>query len=83
MRSWRTSCIRNKRWFFAVLALLAVVFFLLNLCLGAVYVPPGEILQVLLGRMADTPQARIVLLARLPRACGCLLAGAALAASGS
>ena len=83
MRSWRTSCIRNKRRFFAVLALLAVVFFLLNLCLGAVYVPPGEILQVLLGRMEDTPQARIVLLARLPRACGCLLAGAALAASGA
>ena len=83
MRSWRTSCIRNKRRFFAVLALLAVVFFLLNLCLGAVYVPPGEIIQVLLGRMADTPQARIVLLARLPRACGCLLAGAALAASGA
>ena len=61
-----------------VLGALAVLSALLSLCLGAVPVAPGEVLAALLGRGSGTA-ASIVLYARLPRTCGCLLAGAALA----
>ena len=43
---------------------------------------PGEVLSALAGRGSGAA-ARIVLYARLPRTCGCLLAGAALAAAGT
>lgn len=62
------------------LALLAAV---LSLCTGAVMVAPGELVQALLGQGAGTTGGSIVLLVRLPRTLGCLLAGAALAASGA
>ena len=65
-----------------VLGALAVLSALLSLCLGAVPVAPGEVLAALLGRGSGTA-ASIVLYARLPRTCGCLLAGAALAAAGT
>lgn len=64
------------------LGALAVLSALLSLCLGAASVAPGEVLAALLGRGRGTA-ARIVLYARLPRTCGCLLAGAALAVSGT
>lgn len=64
------------------LGALAVLSALLSLCLGAVNVPPGAVLSALLGRESG-PAAAIVLYARLPRTCGCLLAGAALAVSGT
>ena len=64
------------------LGLLAALAALLSLCLGAAAVPPGEVLAALLGR-GSGPAARIILYARLPRTCGCLLAGAALAVSGT
>ena len=62
------------------LALLAAA---ASLCLGAVSVGPRELLQVLLGGGQDTAARGILLLVRLPRTAGCLLAGAALAASGA
>lgn len=65
-----------------LLGALAALSALLSLCLGAVPVAPGEVLAVLLGRGSGTA-ASIVLYVRLPRTCGCLLAGAALAASGT
>ena len=43
---------------------------------------PDKVLAALLGRGSGTA-ASIVLYARLPRTCGCLLAGAALAAAGT
>ena len=52
-----------------------------SLAFGAVEIPLGEVLAVLAGRGGQT-QAQIILLARLPRLCGCLLAGAALACAG-
>ena len=69
---------------FATLAALAALTLLAaagSLAFGAVPIPLGEVLAVLAGRGGDV-QSRIVLLARLPRLCGCLLAGAALACSG-
>ena len=52
-----------------------------NLTFGAAPIPPGEVLAVLMGRGGGT-QTAIILYARLPRLCGCLLAGAALACAG-
>ena len=52
-----------------------------NLAFGAVPTPPGEVAAALLGR-GESTQSAIVLYARLPRLCGCLLAGAALASAG-
>jgi len=55
---------------------------LLSLCLGGTPLPPRTVIDVLAGR-TDSPMAQILLYARLPRTCGCLLAGAALAVSGA
>ena len=65
-----------------LLAALTVLSALLSLCLGAASLTPGEVLSALLGK-GSGPAVPIVLYARLPRTCGCLLAGAALAASGT
>ena len=81
MNSSRTFSIPTK-WIVPVLGILAVLSALLSLCLGAAALAPGEVLAALLGRGCG-PAASIVLYARLPRTCGCLLAGAALAMSGT
>ncbi len=64
------------------LGALAVLSALLSLCLGAAPLSPGEVFSALAGRGSGAA-AQIVLYARLPRTCGCLLAGAALAAAGT
>ena len=83
MSSWRISCGRSRGRFgpIALLAALVLLSSVANLAFGAVPIPPGEVIAALLGRGSGTT-ASIVLYARLPRLCGCLLAGAALACSG-
>ena len=83
MNSWRISSVGNKGrvGVIALLGLLAVLASVGSLAFGAVSIPPGEIIAALLGRGGAT-QTAIVLYARLPRLCGCLLAGAALACAG-
>ena len=83
MRSWRISSVGSKRrsGLIALLAALLLLSGVANLAFGAVPIPPGEVIAALLGRGSGTT-ASIVLYARLPRLCGCLLAGAALACSG-
>lgn len=83
MSSWRTSSVGNRSRYglIAVLAGLVLLSSIANLAFGAVPIPPGEVAAALLGRREGTA-ASIVLYARLPRLCGCLLAGAALACSG-
>ncbi len=84
MKRWRTSCTRPlKRPLGLVLCLgaLTVLAGLASLALGAADIPPGEVLAALLGR-GGAVQTQIVLYARLPRLCGCLLAGSALASAG-
>ena len=81
MKRLRTSSIRTES-VLAALALTAALAALLSLCLGAAPVSLGEVAEALLGR-GTGPAAQIVLYARLPRTCGCLLAGAALAVSGT
>lgn len=65
----------------AALAALTVLAAAGSLALGPVSLPPGEVAAVLLGR-GGVLQTQIVLYVRLPRLCGCLLAGAALACAG-
>lgn len=86
MKIWRTFSIRkkpSKQILFILLTALLLVSVLLSLCLGAVSIPPGTILRILTGRETGTTAAHILLLARLPRTLGCLLAGMALAVSGT
>ena len=85
MKAWQTSSMEkkpHKARFLALLAGLTLLAALASLCFGAVSVAPGEILRALLGGGGRTAES-IVLYARLPRTCGCLLAGAALAVSGA
>ena len=86
MKNWRISSIRkqpNKSRFLCGLGLLVVLLALASLCFGAVPLTPEEILGAFWGGTRDSAASQIVLLARLPRTCGCLLAGAALAVSGT
>jgi len=83
MKNLRISSIRqNKGQFLALLALLTILAALLSLCVGSVWVSPGEIFAALRSGGED-PAGRIFLYARLPRTCGCLMAGTALAVSGA
>lgn len=83
MSSWRISSVgsRGRYGLIAVLAVLTALASVGSLAFGAVPIPPGEVVAALLGRGGST-QTAIVLYARLPRLCGCLLAGAALACAG-
>ena len=82
MKSWRTSSIRRGNGpRLAALCALVLLSALLSMCLGAVAVAPKDILPALLGESGGAA-AQIIRYARLPRTCGCLLAGAALAVSG-
>ena len=83
MKSLRTSSVGTKGRYglIALLAVLVLAASVASLAFGAVPIPPGEVIAALLGRGRGAA-ASIVLYARLPRLCGCLLAGAALACSG-
>ena len=86
MKSLRTSSIPDLRPAGRVLAgllLLTLFSALLSLCLGSTFVSPALVLQALLGQLEGTLEGDIVQLVRLPRTCGCLLAGASLAVSGA
>ena len=72
----------HKNRILLLLGGLVVLSAVMSICFGAVPVAPGDILSVLLGNQRGTPQSQIILYARLPRTCGCLLAGSALAVSG-
>ena len=74
---------RNNAYLFAALAALAALAAVLALSLGAERVTPAEIIAALVRGDDGSAAARIVLYARLPRALGCILAGAALAVSGA
>ena len=65
-----------------LLVLLALGAFGADLFLGSVSIPPERVVRSLLGGEAQSPQDRIVLVFRLPRAATALVAGAALATAG-
>lgn len=69
------------RW--AVLLMLLVVLFLLNLSLGSVQIPVGEIFRILTGKPASDPVwAEIIWDFRMTKAITCILGGSALALGG-
>lgn len=85
MRNLQTSSIRGKPGLrlFLPLAALTALSALLGLALGPVSLAPGEAFGALFGGGTATAAGRIALYARLPRVCGGLLAGSALAVSGA
>lgn len=83
MKTLPTSSIREWKRQIAFLGLLTLLAALLSLFLGSVFVAPWALLGALREGLADTLEAQIFLYSRLPRTCGCLLAGAALAVAGA
>ena len=86
MKNWQTFSIRSNSRTVKVLGfliLLTVLAALASICFGPVFVSPALLPKILLGQLTGTTEAKIVLLARLPRTAGCLLAGMALAVSGA
>ena len=85
MKSWQIFSIKteNRRILFPALVLLTLLCAGLSLCCGAVKLPLGDVIRSLFGRGDGAYTDSIVLYSRLPRTCGCLLAGAALAVSGA
>ena len=86
MKSLRTSSTPEFRPAGRVLAgllLLTLLSALLSICLGSTFVSPSLIPQALLGQLEGSVEGQIIQFVRLPRTCGCLLAGMALAVSGA
>ena len=84
MKSSRTYSTANKPLrLFIVLGLVTALAAVLSMALGAVYVSPWQVVSALFTGTGGSVEANIVLYARLPRVCGCILAGAALALSGA
>ncbi len=67
---------------FLVLIFLLALSFFLSLCFGSVSVNMGETLQSLCSGDFEAPSVRILLHLRLPRLCGAILSGMALAVAG-
>lgn len=68
---------------FAITSVIVAVLFLLNLFIGSVNLPAGEVLDILTGRNEAGGTAEFIVLgSRLPMAITAMLAGAGLAASG-
>lgn len=68
--------------FLTALAGITILCAAASLCLGAVSISPGQLWDALMGR-GNRTHMDILRLVRLPRTCGCLLAGTALAVSGA
>lgn len=63
--------------------MLGLIFFVLNIALGSVFIPVKEFFKIIFGLGSDNPAwSNIVMNARLPQALTALLAGAALGAGG-
>ncbi len=75
---------KNSKVIFKLLGIIlfGMVLFLLNLFVGSVNIPFGEILKVILKENTDNTLSIIIFDYRLPQALTALLAGAALAVSG-
>ncbi len=72
-----------RRWPLLVLAVLVVLFFLLDIAFGSVNIPIGDVVTILFGGTpAQESWANIVYYKRLPDALTALLAGGGLAVSG-
>ena len=79
MKKYKTEC------YFAGAVLLLFAAVILSICFGSAKITLTEFLQVVKNGIGtrETPAARIVWYARMPRTIACMLSGAALAVSGS
>lgn len=68
--------------FFLILLGLVVLFFLLELGIGAVHIPVAEVVKALLGTTESETTSKIITELRLPRTLAAALGGAALGAAG-
>ncbi len=68
--------------FFIVLTAVAVFLFLLELGIGAVPIPVGEVVNALFGTSTNDTNVKIIMELRLPRTIAAALGGAALGAAG-
>jgi len=74
---------KNRSWLMGTLAVLTIVFFLLNMLLGSVLIPVKSIFAILAGKEPEIPAwSAIVLHTRLPMAVTAALTGAALGICG-
>jgi iron complex transport system permease protein len=74
----------SSRWYWQgtlLLAGLAILFFI-DISLGTVKIPLNEVFSILAGNESGSSASDIIMLFRLPKAVTCIVAGAALAASG-
>ena len=68
---------------FAVLIVLTLFFFLLNICIGSVGIPFTDIPKLIIeGEKGDATYREILMEIRMPRAFGTVILGGALALSG-
>lgn len=73
----------QKKTFFPTMTLLLLALFALSLFVGAVRIPSGDVVSILMGHEAARPSwGYIVLKSRLPQAITAMLCGASLAVSG-
>ena len=73
----------QKKTFFPTMTLLLLALFALSLFMGAVHIPSGDVVSILMGHEAARPSwGYIVLKSRLPQAITAMLCGASLAVSG-
>ena len=73
----------QKKTFFPTMTLLLLALFALSLFIGAVRIPSGDVVSILMGHEAARPSwGYIVLKSRLPQAITAMLCGASLAVSG-
>ncbi|MEO1049555.1 MAG: iron ABC transporter permease [Bacteroidota bacterium] len=74
---------RYRLKFLVVLPIIVLILFLLDISLGSVHIPPGDIINILTGGEGEKPTwSAIILQFRLPKALTAILAGAALSISG-
>ncbi len=85
MKSWQISSTlrRNKRIILPIMAAMTLIAAVLSLCLGSVSVSLRDTVSAIFTGTPDTVEKQIILFARVPRTCGCLLAGMALAVAGA
>lgn len=72
----------NSTFLFILLTILTILFFIIDLGVGSVYIPFKDVFAVFAYRSSDELTSRIVLDIRLNKAIVALLAGAALSVSG-
>lgn len=78
----RTARLSLKLFLFLLFGCLLLLFFILNIALGSVRIPLGEVCKALLHREANQVHQSVVWEIRFPRALAAVFGGAALATSG-